>query len=311
MMHRFVLHNDDICEASAKLLSPGQIGFGSGWGVFSTMRIVRGIPFAFERHWERMKRDAATLRVPFPAEPGYMRSRLLRLIAANQACDSAARTIVVRNQGGVWEGPPEREFDLLAFTASLKDWGAGVKLAVQEQGRHAASRFRGVKCLSWALNLVLLEEAQSQGYDEVLLLNERGEVSECTSANVFIERGGEVLTPPLSSGCLPGVTRDLLFEIGPAEGITVREETLRLEDVLSANEVFVTSTTRNLLPVVSVGGRPVAHQGQLCGSLERAFERAVDAYVAAHQADPLPGPPASAHAVEGTSESTPAHPSCR
>jgi branched-chain amino acid aminotransferase len=284
MMHRFVLHNDEICEASAPVLAPGQVGLASGWGVFSTIRIVQGVPFAFERHWERMKRDAATLRVPFPADPEYILSRLLRLIAANQAWEASARTIVVRNRGGVWEGPLDRDFDLIAFTAGLKDWGAGVKLAVHEQARHAGSRFRGVKCLSWALNLVMLEEAQARGCDEVLLLNERGEVSECTSANIFVARDGEVLTPPLDSGCLPGVTREILLEIAPIEGIPIREQTLRLEDLMTASEVFITSTTRNLLPVLSIEGRPLPRRNQVRNALEAAFERTVDAYIAGREA---------------------------
>jgi branched-chain amino acid aminotransferase len=281
-MHRLVLHNDAICEASAKVLAPGQVGLASGWGVFSTLRVVRGVPFAFERHWERMKRDAVTLRVPFPADPGYIHSRLLRLIAANQVENGTARTIVVRNRGGIWEDSPDRDFDLLAFTAARKDWGAGVKLAVQEQARHAGSRFRGLKCLSWALNLVMLEEAQARRCDEVLLLNERGEVSECTSANVFIARDGKVLTPPLDSGCLPGVTREILLEIAPAEGIPIREKTLHLEDFMTASEVFITSTTRNLLPVVSIDGRPLRLLNQVRDALEAAFERTVDKYTASY-----------------------------
>ncbi len=281
-MHRLVLHNDEVCEGSKNVLAPGQVGLASGWGVFSTLRIVRGVPFAFERHWERMKRDAATLHVPFPADPDYIRSRLLRLIAANQVGDGTARTIVVRNRGGIWEGTPECDFDLLAFTTGLKHWGADVRLAVDEQARHAGSRFRGVKCLSWALNLVMLEEAQTRGCDEVLLLNERGEVSECTSANVFIVRDGEVLTPPLDSGCLPGVTREILLELAPAEGIPIREMKLSLEDLMTANEVFITSTTRNLLPVVSIEGRPLRQRNQVREALEAAFERTVDKYIASY-----------------------------
>jgi branched-chain amino acid aminotransferase len=283
-MHRLVLHNDDVCEASAKTLSPGQVGLANGWGVFSTLRIARGVPFAFERHFERMRRDALALRVPFPADPGYICARLLRLVAANRVEDGVARLIVVRNRGGIWEGSPERDFDLIAFTATLKDWGTGVKLAVHEQARHAGSRFRGVKCLSWALNLVMLEEAQARGFDEVLLLNERGEVSECTSANVFIARAGVVVTPPLDSGCLPGVTRELLLEIAPAAGIPLREEPLRLEDLYAADEVFITSTTRNLLPVVAIEGRPLADNRRVRDILEAAFERQVDKYIASHVA---------------------------
>jgi branched-chain amino acid aminotransferase len=279
-MHRFALHNDEIAETSAKVLAPGQVGLLSGWGVFSTLRVAHGVPFAFERHWERMKRDAAALRVPFPTDSERVRSNLLRLIEANEAWEATLRVVVVRNRGGIWEGPSDRDSDLIALTTGLKDWGEGVKLTVQEQGRHAASRFRGVKMLSWALNLATLEEAQRRGFDEVLLLNERGEVSECTSANVFIARGGEVVTPPLESGCLPGVTREILLEAIRVEGIRIREGTIRLQDLAAADEVFVTSTTRNVLPVVSIDGQPAPHRGEVRNALESAFERYVEAYVA-------------------------------
>ena len=124
----------------------------------------------------------------------------------------------------------------------------------------------------------MLEEAHARGCDEVLLLNERGEVSECTSANVFIARNGEVLTPPLDSGCLPGVTREILLEMAPAGGIAIREETLRLEDLMAADEVFITSTTRNLLPVVSIEGHSLSHRNQVREALGAAFERGVDQY---------------------------------
>ncbi len=286
-MHRLVLHNDEISEASAKTLAPGQVGLASGWGVFSTLRIAGGVPFAFERHWERMRRDALTLHVPFPTDPERVRAGLMRLIAANEVWDGTLRVIVVRNRGGLWEGSPERDFDVIAFTAGLKAWGPGVKLAVHEQARHAASRFRGVKCLSWALNLVMLEEAQARGCDEVLLLNERGEVSECTSANVFIAQKGEVLTPPLTSGCLPGVTREILLEIAPAAGVPIRETALRIEALMQASEVFITSTTRNLLPVISIEDRPLSAGHQVRDVLETAFERVVEKYTAARGALPL------------------------
>jgi branched-chain amino acid aminotransferase len=277
-MHRFALHNEEICEASAKVLAPGQIGLLSGWGVFSTLRVVRGIPFAFERHWDRMKHDAAILHVPFPEDREAVRSQLLRLICANQASEGSLRLIVVRNQGGVWAGPSSTPYDLIAFTTGAKSW-AGVRLAVHEQARHAASRFRGVKMLAWALNLVMLEDAQSRGCDEVVLLNERGEVCECTSANIFVAQGGEVWTPPLESGCLPGVTRALLLDTVRVDGVPVREKVLHLEDLEGAEEVFITSTTRNLLPVISVEGRPVNHTGNSRELLSAAFERYVDAYL--------------------------------
>src|SRR5262249_16918522 len=157
-----------------------------------------GVLFAFERHWARMSRDAAALHIQLPGDSGAVQRRLLDLVEANRAHNSTMRLVVVRNAGGMWEGPGQsRPSDLIALTADLKEWGDGVRLAYVPQGRHAASPFAGVKFTSWAMNLTFLEEAQQKGFDEVILLNERGEVAECTSANIFASRGNEICTPPL------------------------------------------------------------------------------------------------------------------
>ncbi|MGE5486693.1 MAG: aminotransferase class IV [bacterium] len=286
MVHRFILHNDEIREASDPILAAGQIGALSGWGVFSTLRVSAGVPFAFERHWARMQRDARLLAVPMPDNPEYVRSRVLRLIEANGASEATLRVAILRNRGGLWEGPGEREFDLIALTADLKHWSSGVRLAVAEQARHAASPFRGVKMLSWAPNLVMLERAQQRGFDEVILLNERGEVSECTSANIFAGSGDTVVTPPLDSGCLPGVTRELLVDEVRAPGISVCERALSLDDLYSADEVFITSTTRDLLPVLEIEGQKLEPRGDLRRRLEAAFRAYTDQYVSSHPARP-------------------------
>jgi branched-subunit amino acid aminotransferase/4-amino-4-deoxychorismate lyase len=85
LLHRFVLHNEDLREAPDCVLAPGQVGLLSGWGVFSTIKVMDGVPFAFERHWTRMQRDAALMRVPFPPDPEPLRISLLRLLEANRA----------------------------------------------------------------------------------------------------------------------------------------------------------------------------------------------------------------------------------
>src|SRR5262249_24793008 len=173
-MHRFTLHNDEIREASDKLLAPGQIGLLSGWGVFSTIKVIDGVLFAFERHWSRMSRDAALMRVPLPGDAAQIENNLLRLVEKNQAFLSTLRVVAVRNQGGMWEAPGQtRASDVIAFTAAIKDWGESVKLRYVPQARHAASVFAGTKILAWSVNLTWLEEAQCDGYDEVILLNER------------------------------------------------------------------------------------------------------------------------------------------
>ncbi len=267
------------------MLAPGQVGLLSGWGVFSTVKVVDGVLFAWERHWARMKRDAKRMHVPFPDDPDAVLGRLESLVAANSSPNATMRIAVVRNRGGIWEGPGiTRDYDLVALTTGLKEWGEGVKLTVAPQARHAASTFAGAKVLSWAANLVYLEEAQDKGFNEVILLNERDEISECTSANIFLAQGDRVWTPPLRSGCLPGVTRDLLLGDVKAPGIEVKERDLTIAEVEKADELFITSTTRDLLPVLSVDGIQMPRNSRVRQVLQSAFSAYTANYVAARKA---------------------------
>ncbi|HWB84176.1 MAG TPA: aminotransferase class IV [Bryobacteraceae bacterium] len=284
MVHRYILHNESIQEASDRVLSPGQVGLLSGWGVFTTMRVAEGVLFAFERHWARVTRDAAALHVPIPEDSDAVRRKLLELVDANRASDSTLRLVIVRNGGSVWEGPSlGRASDLIALTADSKDWGSGVKLAYVENARHAASPFAGTKSLSWSANLTWLETAHAQGFDEVILLNERGEVAECTSANIFAAQGSEVWTPPLSSGCLPGITREVLLTAIRVEGIRLVEKALRPADLEAADEVFITSTTRDLLPVLEIAGKKTQQAERTRPALQKAFRDFVRGYLAEHK----------------------------
>ena len=106
-------------------------------------------------------------------------------------------------------------------------------------------------------NTLAMQEALRAGADEALMCNYRGEIAECAQSNVFLVRDGEALTPPLATGLLEGVTRNFLFEVGPEAGIGVREQVLRLDELQAADEVFVTSTTREVLAVTTLDGRPV------------------------------------------------------
>lgn len=272
MIHQHFLLSGEIRRADEALFRAGQVGLFAGWGVFSTIRVIEGTLFAFERHWARMRRDADLLRVPFPWTPEELEAELLKLVDANRAYDAALRVLVMRNRGTLWEGPGfDRDFDLVAFTAPRTQWGESARLGVVAHARHAAGPFSGTKSASWAMNLVWHEEAHAQGLDEVILLNERGEVSECTSANVFAVFGDEAVTPPLSSGCLPGITRELLLEVIQVPGIRAGERTLALEDLEKADGLFITSTTRDLLPVGSVEGLSIGTDRRVTERLAGAF----------------------------------------
>ena len=284
MIHRFVFHNNRVLPVEEVRLSPGQAGLLNGWGLFTTLRITEGIPFAFERHWRRLERDAARTHCPFPFQKETVRGQLAEVLRANRVTEGCARIYAIYNQIGFWRSDEKfPKVDLILYTAELPSYREPARLALREHGRHAASPLSGVKVTSWLNNVWSLYEAQQAGYDEVVLLNERGEVAECTAANVFCARGGRVSTPPLNSGCLEGITRDILLEIGGKAGVPVEERILRPEDLYAADEVFISSTNRSMIAVGEINGRKIAAApGPIVQKLESAFVEYVRAYIDAH-----------------------------
>jgi branched-chain amino acid aminotransferase len=286
-MHPYVLYNDQIVQSAEPFLRPGQLGLLSGWGVFTTFRIYDAVPFAFERHWQRLSRDAELLHVPLTLKPGQVRSSLLRLIEANGAKEATLRLCVVRSEGGFWAGPGSgNPSDFIGLTSGLQQWSDSVSLSVAANTRYAASPFAGTKSLSWAHNLTLAETAKHQGFDEVILLNERGEATECTSANLFAVKDGITYTPPLSSGPLPGVTRAVMLEELDPVDTPVIEKVLSVEDLYEADEVFITSSTRELLPVDRILDRELAGGATdwpVMKKLRQALRTYVERYTEAHR----------------------------
>jgi branched-chain amino acid aminotransferase len=282
VIHANVFHNEGLLPIEKVRLSPGQAGLICGWGIFTTLRIAGGEAFAYERHWRRLEKDAAIIHLPMPYSSAKVRLNLHEVIRANQVSEGAARVYLVYNQVGFWQSDEKSlpEVDLIIYTAPLPQYREPVRLGLREHGRHAASPLAGVKTISWLQNVWAVAEAQRDGFDEVVLLNERGEVAECTAANIFAVKGGKIHTPPLSSGCLEGVTRGILFEIAPEAGIAVVEQALRPEDLYSADEVFITSTNRNLIGVGEIAGQKIATApGPVTHQLNDLFDGYVADYV--------------------------------
>ena len=277
MIHSYVFHNESLLPIEKVRLSPGQAGLICGWGIFTTLRISRGEAFAYERHWRRLEKDAALTRLPMTCTAAKVRVHLHEVIRANQVGEGCARIYFVYNSVGFWQSDEKHpQVDLIIYTAGLPEHREIVRLALREHGRHAASPLAGVKSISWLNNVWAVAEAAKESFDEVVMLNERGEVAECTSANIFAVKDGKVLTPPLNSGCLEGVTRGILMEIAPEAGVSVVEQALRPEDLYSADEVFISSTNRNLISAGEIAGHKIAAPGPVCDRLNDLF----DAYVA-------------------------------
>jgi branched-chain amino acid aminotransferase len=281
VIHRHVFHNESLLPIEKVRLSPGQAGLLCGWGLFTTLRIFHGEAFAYERHWRRLEKDAAIIHLPMPYTSAKVRLNLHEVIRANQVTEGCARIYLVYNQVGFWQSDEKHpEVDLIIYSSPLPQYHEPVRLALREQGRHAASPLAGVKTTSWLQNVWAVAEAQKEGFDEVVLLNERGEIAECTAANIFAARNGKVFTPPLNSGCLEGVTRGILFEIAPEAGVAVIEQALRPEDLYSADEIFISSTNRNLIGVGEINGHRIATApGPVTHQLNDLFDAYVLDYV--------------------------------
>ncbi len=282
MIHRNIFHNGRLLPIEQVRLSPGQGGLLCGWGLFSTLRVTGSVPFAFERHWKRLQKDAARTRCPFPFDADVVRAQLAELIQTNQVIEGTVRIYVIYNNVGIWRSEEEfPDVDLILYSAGLPAFREPATLALRENGRHAAAPLAGVKVTSWLNNVWCLHEARQGGFDEVVLLNERGEVAECTAANIFCVQDGRVLTPPLDSGCLEGVTRALLLEMAPGAGVPAEERVLRPEDLLAAEEVFISSTNRSLLGVGELRGHVYA---EAPGPVTRKMEKVFAAYIANYTA---------------------------
>ncbi len=215
-----------------------------------------------------------------PYTAAKVRVHLHEVIRANKVTEGCARIYLVYNALGFWQSDEKLpQVDLIIYSAGLPEHRETVRLALREQGRHATSPMAGVKSISWLNNVWAVSEAVKEGFDEVVMLNERGEVAECTSANIFAVKNEKILTPPLNSGCLEGVTRGILMEIAPEAGVSVIEQTLRPEDLYSADEVFISSTNRNLISVGEIAGHKIPAPGPACERLNDLFDAYVTDYV--------------------------------
>ncbi len=283
-MHPFIYHNDRLLPLEQVRLSPGQAGLINGWGVFTTVRTYEGQPFELERHFQRLVRDARTLEIPLPADYGRVHAAVMELIRANHAREACVRIYFVNNKIGIWRSDevfPATDF--LLYSIDVPRRVGPTQLAFMAHGRHAANPLTGTKVISWLNNVWTVEtQGHHRGFDDVLLLNERGEISECTAANIYIVKDGRVATPPLNSGCLAGVSRSVLLEIAPKAGTPIAERAIMPEELWAANEVFITSTTRQVQPVDRIEEHKFA-PGKVTEKLAALFQQYVDEHIRSAQ----------------------------
>ncbi len=274
-MDRLIYHNDRIVDAAEAEVLPTLAGALYGWGVFTTARIYEGKVFAFERHWERITRDGEKARISVPFELEQARRAVDELVEANKAREGRVRLTLLKGEAGGWRIEPGRESEFFIFTSSET-------IRPRRETAITMSPYRmlsfgplaGVKRTAMLENLLALEEARSRGFAEAVMLNERGEMVSVTSANLFWIERDELYTPSPATGCIAGVTRALVCETARKMGIHVVEGSFTVQSLLDANEVFLTSTTREISSVTSFDIKEYDHKlARLTRHINREFQK--------------------------------------
>jgi branched-chain amino acid aminotransferase len=247
-------------------VSPLDHALLTGDGVFETLRVHAGAPFAVRRHLDRLTRSATGLRLPVP-DLVRLRAALDEVIRANGLGEGRLRVTVTGGPGSLGSDRSGAAPTVIVVGAPLPDWPPTTDVVVVPWPRNERGALSGLKTVSYGENVVALAHARDRGAGEALFPNLAGNLCEGTGTNVFVGIGGRLVTPPLSSGCLAGVTRDLLLEL-----VDVAEEEVPLSTLASCDEAFLSSSTRDVQPVRAIDGRVVpAAPGPLTTAAASAF----------------------------------------
>jgi branched-chain amino acid aminotransferase len=263
--------NGEIVPADAPVIRADDHGLVVGDGVFETMSVEDGTPFALTRHLNRLHRSAAGLGIE--VDDAVVRAGIEAVLADRP--DFVRLRVTVTGGPSPYgsdrgSGPPT----VMVATGPLSPWPPTTDIAIVPWVRNERAATVGLKTTSYADNVVALRYAHDHGAAEAVFANTLDQVCEGTGSNVFYEYDGALVTPPLSSGCLAGVTRELLIEWMAAEGAPVREMALPIDTLRRTQEAFITSTTRDVMPVAHIDGRPLpSAPGPLTRAACVVFER--------------------------------------
>lgn len=241
-------------------------GMTVGDGVFETLRVYEGRPFAVTRHLDRLARSGAGLGLVMPERAELARA-LAEVVDAAGIAEGRVRLTVTAGPGPLGSGREPGAATIVAAVAPLDPVSPTTSVITVPWVRNERSPLAGLKTTSYAENVVALARAHAAGASEALFANTVGDLCEGTGTNVFLVVGGRLLTPPLSSGCLAGVTRELVLECTDAV-----EETMPTSVLGDAEEVFLTSSTREVQAVTAIDGRAIA-----AGPVTRAAAEAFNA----------------------------------
>lgn len=283
---RLVLVNGEPKAPEEAVVSVYDRGFLYGDSVFETIRTYGGKPFALEDHVQRLARSASRVLIDLPLPIDEIAKEIERAVELAQNPESSIRVMLTRGTGPLGLDPDlARNPSRFVFVEPLKmppveAYRDGIKAVLVRTSRATdATAAAGAKVANYLTSLLALREAKQAQAAEALIVDANGLVVEGATSNVFVVKNDELLTPPESAGILPGITRAHLLEVAKELGVAVRFEELPEASVLDADEVFISSSIREVLPVVRVDEKTIGDgkPGAMTRKLHSAFRKAVGA----------------------------------
>ncbi len=267
--------NGRLDDLSKLRISPLDHGLLVGDGVFETLRVYGGTPFAWRRHYERLAHSAGGIGLPAPPSTD-LRAAADAVLDANQLREARLRITVTGGEAPLGSERGEAAPTVIVAASELAPRSEVADVVTVPWARNERGAISGLKTISYAENVRALAYAREHGAGEAVFPNTRGELCEATGSNVFLVFAGVLHTPPAEAGCLLGVTRALVLELAAGMGIAIEEAALPLDALHRADEAFLSSTTREVQAIGRVDGQtlPIA-PGPLTTRLADAFTELV------------------------------------
>ncbi len=271
-----------LVEKEQAVVSVFDHGLLYGDGVFEGIRSYNSLVFKLSEHIDRLYESAHTLMLQIPLSKAEMEKAVIDTLKANQLKDAYIRLVVTRGTGDLGLDPrkcPKATVFIIADKIALypkEFYEKGLAIVTVPTVRnHPEALNPQLKTLNYLNNILAKIEAINAGVQEALLLNSQGYVTECTGENVFLVRGKQLLTPPPYVGILKGITRQTAMSLGAKMGLDVREEVFTRHDLYCADEVFLTGTAAEIVPIVKIDNRQIGSglPGKITGSLRQEFQK--------------------------------------
>lgn len=261
-------------------------GFLYGDSVFEVFRTYGGVPFGQREHLERLQRSATRLMIPMPVSAETLASEVSATLEAAGEGEWYVRVLVTRGTGPLTYDPTTASDPLRVIIAApvsvppAVHYERGIAVLTLNASRPTDDpRASGAKASNYLANLLAVHEAKQEGAQEALVLGRQGQILEGASSNLFIVKDGKVRTPEPQPGILIGITRAIVLDAATAQGIEVAEGEVRPQDLYDADEAFITSSIREVMPVVRADGQPIGsgEPGPVTKGLHAGYLRTVAA----------------------------------